>query len=313
MSHKDAFIWLVPVVLVPSVFAVRNRSVSVRALFTVLYISTFVALPLCVRGSMLTNYMAVACSFSWVCTCLDVLFLREPAERRRLNPWAYTLDVFASPDRPWKRQTLCRLLSVCVKLPLFTVLARYLTKIDDDRNLSWPAYHAFGFAQVLSLFLLLSTAADATTLLLNLLARKPIDDVWHYPFLATSPRDFWSRRWNRLCRGHFHRVVFTPILRHTGSHSLAAMSVFVLSGLLHDYLNLVAFHQASLANTLFFTVHGVACSAQVYLEKRYPGLRSWPKPAAWALNSVFFLATAPIFFWPYVRGRFWHRLMNNVS
>ena len=36
------------------------------------------------------------------------------------------------------------------------------------------------------------------------------------PFLSTSPRDFWTRRWNLIFRNYSHRHVFMPIRKLLG-------------------------------------------------------------------------------------------------
>jgi hypothetical protein len=51
----------------------------------------------------------------------------------------------------------------------------------------------------------------------------------------SSPRDFWSNRWNRLFSHCFHRIIFR--FRPKGALSLTssafAMAVFTFSGVLH--------------------------------------------------------------------------------
>ena len=53
---------------------------------------------------------------------------------------------------------------------------------------------------------------------------------------ATSPLDFWGRRWNRLIHGLFKRTVFQPMVKHGVPKAAASMSAFVVSGLFHEYV-----------------------------------------------------------------------------
>lgn len=68
----------------------------------------------------------------------------------------------------------------------------------------------------------------------------PVPDSFNYPFLASSPTDFW-RRWNVYMLNWLKRYVYRPMtrrepLRRAGPMGLAAcvFATFVLSGLLHE-------------------------------------------------------------------------------
>jgi hypothetical protein len=47
---------------------------------------------------------------------------------------------------------------------------------------------------------------------------------------------------------------------------MGGLLVFLLSGIIHDYINAVSLNQWSLNNTLFFAVQGGACVGQTLLE-----------------------------------------------
>lgn len=300
MMSNDLLLLAIPVILCPSVFFLRKQSLLARTVFSLFYICAFILTPHIVRGSVLANYFAVATSFLWICTCIDVLFVRAKPVRERLNPLSYTLDLFATKANVhWTQQARKRLLSLVLKILALWVSVKLVC-----------AYHGLLLVQLFSLFLLLTLPAEAWLLLFNVVFRVPTDDVFIYPFLACSPRDFWSRRWNRLCCHHFHRIAFLPVAAFTHSQAFAGMLVFILSGVMHDYLNWMALGQLSFENTLFFLIHGTACSLQVYFSKRYSALRRVPWVAAWILNGLFFLPTTPLFFAPYIRARFWNHVFS---
>jgi len=52
---------------------------------------------------------------------------------------------------------------------------------------------------------------------------------------ATSPSNFWGRRWNALAHGMIKRGMFKPIQKYF-STSVASVGAFVASGLFHEYL-----------------------------------------------------------------------------
>jgi len=57
--------------------------------------------------------------------------------------------------------------------------------------------------------------------------------IMHAPILATSVADFWGRRWNLAFHQLAHEMVFRPLRRKLGV-PLAAIAVFVVSGLVHE-------------------------------------------------------------------------------
>jgi len=62
-------------------------------------------------------------------------------------------------------------------------------------------------------------------------------DVFDNPmFESSSVSDFWGKRWNRLVHGVLKRGVYKPVRKITSSRSAAAISAFVMSGLLHEYI-----------------------------------------------------------------------------
>jgi len=69
-----------------------------------------------------------------------------------------------------------------------------------------------------------------------------VPERYQYPFLATSPMDFW-RRWNTYIRAWLEAYVFLPLARRAAratprrsAQVIAAFVTLLVSGLIHDAL-----------------------------------------------------------------------------
>ncbi|KAI9337112.1 hypothetical protein DFJ73DRAFT_763457 [Zopfochytrium polystomum] len=114
------------------------------------------------------------------------------------------------------------------------------------------------------------------------------------PILASSLRDFWSRRWNSLIKRYLHHFVFTPVIRRlepstatrpsrlTGA--IATLAAFVASGVLHEYVMLVVFRApfwTDLQQLAYFSVQGVLCVAERAAQDVWASqTKSWTSPGA---------------------------------
>ena len=63
--------------------------------------------------------------------------------------------------------------------------------------------------------------------------RYILQSFTNFPILSKSLREFWSRRYNQLVSSVFRESVFQPIRSYSSSPTIAALTVFILSGLLH--------------------------------------------------------------------------------
>jgi hypothetical protein len=118
------------------------------------------------------------------------------------------------------------------------------------------------------------------------------------PTRATSPRDFWARRWNRWIHLIALRHLFGP-LNGLRRPRRAVLVVFLSSGLMHEYL--VAAGVGGIPRhigwmTLFFLIHGAAVVMQGSVPLRRGG--RLPRPLARLFHLIWFLATAPLFLVP---------------
>jgi hypothetical protein len=82
----------------------------------------------------------------------------------------------------------------------------------------------------------------------------PVEKVFVNPLSATSLRDFWGRRWNRIMSGMMRDLLFTPLARRVGVIA-ATVVVFVYSGVVHEFVSVLA--QSGYGRpTLYFLIQG---------------------------------------------------------
>lgn len=84
--------------------------------------------------------------------------------------------------------------------------------------------------------------------------------------------------------------------------------VFLLSGLLHEYICYCTFGQVTGENLLFFVLQANICVAQAYLEKKFPklstALTSESIAPAITLTLLLMISTSYLFFAPFIRHNF---------
>lgn len=72
------------------------------------------------------------------------------------------------------------------------------------------------------------------------------DDVTDYPLIcSTSPSDFWGRRWNNLIHDSLKQGVYKPVRWYGKSRTVAFLAAFFASGLIHEYVWVLLFHQTT--------------------------------------------------------------------
>src|SRR5262249_27554664 len=88
----------------------------------------------------------------------------------------------------------------------------------------------------------------------------PVEKPFVNPAAATSLRDFWGRRWNRIMSGMLRDLLFTPLARHVGVVA-ATVAVFVYSGVLHEFVSVLA-RGGYGRPTLYFLIQGAGFLAE---------------------------------------------------
>ena len=119
----------------------------------------------------------------------------------------------------------------------------------------------------LLMYCTLSAVSVATTTAFSALCDSPLPPLFHAPYLATSPRSFWSLRWNTVFTKLYSSLLFRPLAALLPSTAVAplvsALAVFLLSGLLHCHQSVAAFHLLYPSTFVFFITQFGLCTLQV--------------------------------------------------
>lgn len=130
---------------------------------------------------------------------------------------------------------------------------------------------------------------------------------------ATSPSDFWGRRWNVLVHALLKRSVYKPV-RKFSSSVIASLAVFVASGLFHEWLvHAVFMHKQTQSNillgsnTAFFVWNFVV----IVLERVLAGTKGikciGKMIPSMLIPFTIIMASLPVAHWfggPYLNGGF---------
>ncbi len=138
------------------------------------------------------------------------------------------------------------------------------------------------------LFLWLVPATNALASLVRLTGGAGLD-IMRNPAAAYSPADFW-RRYNRPLNHFFSENVYR-LLGGIEKPWKATLVVFMISGILHEYVFFVPIGQVQGIQLLFFLIQGVAVALTI---KDRP--HGWRRYLGIAVTLVFNLITGILFF-----------------
>ncbi|CAG8763703.1 9553_t:CDS:2, partial [Dentiscutata erythropus] len=137
----------------------------------------------------------------------------------------------------------------------------------------------------------------------------------NFPFISTSPRDFWSRRWHVVLREIFVDLGYDPVKSLFGKHKkfvkiFGTLSAFFVSGLLHEHIVYCMWGTRPGEQMIFFLSHGLLLILWEVVEGFLVGngivinevKDSW---GIWLFKLVLFntiaIFTIPLFMEPYLR------------
>ncbi|KAF7724242.1 hypothetical protein EC973_001198 [Apophysomyces ossiformis] len=117
--------------------------------------------------------------------------------------------------------------------------------------------------------------------------------LFHSPWHATSLRDFWSNRWHKIYNDCFYRLGYRPMRKFCRNRWVPALSVFILSGIMHEYFLYCTSGnwRASGFQFLFFVLQTVGVVVGDAIPSRTLG-------AVWAI--AFMVLTSHLFVVPYL-------------
>eukprot|EP00211_Chloroparvula_japonica_P008189 CAMPEP_0119159338 /NCGR_PEP_ID=MMETSP1310-20130426/53715_1 /TAXON_ID=464262 /ORGANISM="Genus nov. species nov., Strain RCC2339" /LENGTH=165 /DNA_ID=CAMNT_0007151967 /DNA_START=531 /DNA_END=1025 /DNA_ORIENTATION=- len=99
------------------------------------------------------------------------------------------------------------------------------------------------------------------------------------PFASASMEEFWSKRWNRMASSTLRDAVYWPMVnlsglqKNTPFRMLAALTTFVVSGIMHEMILYMMTGQVTLRWFWFFTLHGLATLVESVAVQLMPGLK----------------------------------------
>ncbi|KAI9322700.1 hypothetical protein BX666DRAFT_649674 [Dichotomocladium elegans] len=148
-------------------------------------------------------------------------------------------------------------------------------------------------------------ATGAQQLMLGL----PMLDLFDSPWLASGPRDFWSRRWNRPVHKILHQHFF-PIDTPRSQYTLRGFACFVASGLFHEVMLAALVRKVSLDQVVFFVIQGVAVLAEVKTIGQPSRKEGRQILGRRAVHFLFLALTGRLFLAPYLRSGLFEKLFR---
>eukprot|EP00986_Skeletonema_menzelii_P009943 scaffold4644_cov145-Skeletonema_menzelii.AAC.4 len=208
--------------------------------------------------------------------------------------------------------TLCTILSPSGYIPFGAIPAFYEPVTVDQylnpRHLGNCFVMAFYFQSGLAL------GNSALGSMCQLLTGFKVLHTMNNPMLeATSPSDFWGKRWNLLVHVVLKRGVYKPV-RTYASALIASLAVFVASGLFHEWMvhAIFLYNKQSEgvvlgSNTAFFVWNFfvIACERMLVATKGVQSLkRVLPR---FMITVMIIMSSLPFAHWfggPYLFGNF---------
>lgn len=283
----------------PTLWVARHGSSTQRRALALLLFAALGALPWLVPAAdpILRLFVSLGVILAWA-RSLEALLGFAPA--RALEDWLSFLTYFFSigelvfstdpvEHRRARAVGLRRLLRGLGKGALL-LFCFALSTAEPQLHAYWPTHYLWC---LFAAYFAASGLVDLLTGVGMLITGHQAGEIFDCPHLASSPRDFWSRRWNRMFRNAAHRLVFTP-LGGAKRPLLAVGGVFLVSALVHEYIVLAALGYSRGHMSAFFALHGVTTLGTGV--RRSP----WPVPRGLdvACHSAWLLVTAPLFFIP---------------
>ena len=158
------------------------------------------------------------------------------------------------------------------------------------------------YGRVLMFYGFLTTTShplDVAAILVRILSgnRYTVESFTNFPLFSLSVREFWGQRYNRILGTILKESIFEPIRSIFSSPTIAGLTTFVVSGLLHIHIAFIIFGGTSflLSTFLLFLIHGLACSLETKVKIQFP------KYIQLLLTFIFLLLTAPLSFEPSLR------------
>ncbi|XP_074333378.1 putative long-chain-alcohol O-fatty-acyltransferase 5 [Apium graveolens] len=163
-------------------------------------------------------------------------------------------------------------------LPLIPLIYAYKESIHPVVRVHIYSYYVYVIIEFLMV-----TYAMLTQWLLNLDLQQPFND----PYLSTSLREFWGRRWNLVSTNILRLTIFNPMFHYlsktlgqTWALSLSILGTFLVSALMHELLYFQIFRVLPTWSFInFFVVQGLCLVIEGRLQTKFATVRrGFPPP-----------------------------------
>ncbi|KAJ3679389.1 hypothetical protein LUZ60_017400 [Juncus effusus] len=183
------------------------------------------------------------------------------------------------------------LFSFGIKLGFLSfILSLYRKKHQLNHYLVFILY---GFHLYVALDLVLFIIA----VFFRFLLRTELEPQFNKPFLSTSLRDLWGRRWNLMVNDLLRPTVYNPVRVRYGTCA-GVLATFAVSGFMHEIIfYYITFDKPTGEVSLFFVLHGV-CTALEGWCARHTNWSVQPRPVRTVLTMGFFVCTGYWLFFP---------------
>lgn len=108
------------------------------------------------------------------------------------------------------------------------------------------------------------------------------------PILASSLREFWGRRWNRIVSGWLNAFIFLPLARRHRP-GLGLTCAFLMSAAMHAWLVVGLGAFAVLSMGMFFGLQSLFIWVEDHLC-----VNAWPAPLARVWTAIVLLGLSPL-------------------
>jgi hypothetical protein len=126
----------------------------------------------------------------------------------------------------------------------------------------------------LHLYLLLELLLAASAAAARALLGVHLEPQFNRPYLSSSLRDFWGRRWNLSVSALLRQCVFLPVRARFGA-TAGVLATFAASGLMHEVMfSYITLRPPTGEAAAFFALHGACAVAEGW----WAAHERWPRP-----------------------------------
>lgn len=295
-------IWIIAVIGLSlyDYFLLKHKQGNTLLALWLLYVGLTLPLPLLVpKEFVIVGFLFAIFSFGKIIKSGEIAHRSMPDPRMVDSFGRYLLWCICLPDTFWptnseeasqaRRDGRRRIWRALPKVAVFLALLCVFTAWPDVTKHYWLFMFVF-------LWCCYFAATGFTDLFTGFFMQTGIrvSEMFDWPFLSRSPRDFWGRRWNLYFRDLARRNIFVP-LGGARRPVLASFVVFFVSGVFHEYLIYMSVGGQKLGWMLsFFLVHWLGTIVQTAVSHWLRKKEVMPRPIAILLHTAWMWLTVPL-------------------